>query len=83
MLHHDFPFTKADIIYAIHHEMACTLEDILARRIRLLFLDVRIALEVAPQVCRLLQKELGHVELWYDSQLTIFRTLAKQYLPKG
>lgn len=83
LLHHDFPFTKADIIYAIHHEMACTLEDILARRIRLLFLDVRIALEVAPQVCRLLQKELGHDELWYDSQLTIFRTLAKQYLPKG
>jgi glycerol-3-phosphate dehydrogenase len=83
LLHPDFPFTKADIMYAIHHEMACTLEDILARRIRLLFLDVRIALEIAPMVCRVLQKELGHDELWYESQLTTFRSLAKQYLPKG
>ena len=82
LLHPDFPFTKSDILDAIHHEMACTIEDILARRIRLLFLDVRIALEIAPLVCRVLQKELGHDELWYDSQLMIFRSLAKQYLPK-
>jgi len=83
LLHPDFPFTKVDVIYAIQHEMACTLEDMLARRIRLLFLDVKVALEIAPEVCKLLQKELGHDELWYESQLKSFRSLAKLYLPQG
>ncbi|MGB5033173.1 MAG: glycerol-3-phosphate dehydrogenase/oxidase, partial [Saprospiraceae bacterium] len=50
LLHRDYPFTIDDVMYAIHHEMACTLEDILARRIRLLFLDVKVAIEVSPLV---------------------------------
>lgn len=83
LLHSNYPFTIDDVIYAIHHEMACTLEDILARRIRLLFLDVKAAIEVSPLVCRLLQKELDHDEMWYQSQLESFKSLAKQYLPKS
>ena len=83
LLHSNYPFTKDDVIYAIHHEMACTLEDILARRIRLLFLDVKVAIEVSPLVCRLLQKELDHDDMWYQSQLESFRSLSKQYLPKS
>jgi glycerol-3-phosphate dehydrogenase len=83
LLHIDYPFTIDDVLHAIHHEMACTLEDILARRIRLLFLDVKVAIEVSPVVCRLLQNELGHDEMWYESQLESFRSLSKQYLPKS
>jgi glycerol-3-phosphate dehydrogenase len=80
-LHPDFEFTVTDVKNAIQNEMACTLEDILARRIRLLFLDVKVALEVAPFVCSLLQKELGEDESWYNLQLESFHKLATGYLP--
>jgi hypothetical protein len=49
----------------------------------LLFLDVKVAIEVSPLVCRLLQKELDHDDMWYQSQLESFRSLSKQYLPKS
>ena len=61
--------------------MACTLEDVLARRIRLLFLDVSASLEVAPTVCKLIQSALGKNESWYEQQLEEFKKLAKNYLP--
>jgi glycerol-3-phosphate dehydrogenase len=82
-LHSDFEFTVADVYNAIHNEMACTLEDVLARRIRLLFLDVRVALEVAPKVCSILQKELDKDDVWYRQQMESFTKLAHGYLPSS
>jgi len=82
ILHPDFEFTVADIINAIQNEMACTLEDILARRVRLLFLDVKVALEVAPLTCSILQKELDKDDSWGKIQMESFKTLAKGYLPQ-
>jgi glycerol-3-phosphate dehydrogenase len=62
------------------HEMARTVEDVLARRTRLLFLDARAALTQAPQVARELARELGRDEVWQRSQLTSFRKTASHYL---
>lgn len=81
ILHPDFHFTEQDVIFAVEQEMACTLEDVLARRIRLLFLDVSASLEVAPRVCKLIQSALGKNESWYEQQLEEFKKLAKNYLP--
>jgi glycerol-3-phosphate dehydrogenase len=81
LLHPDFLFTDKDVLFAMDQEMACTLEDILARRIRLLFLDVKVALAVAPQVCNIMKVHLLKDDQWYDEQLVSFRLLAKQYLP--
>ena len=81
-LHQDFEYTINDVHNAIHNEMACTLEDILARRIRLLFLDVKVALEVAPKVCNILQQELKKDDNWYHQQIDSFAKLAQGYLPK-
>lgn len=81
-LHQDFEYTINDVHNAIHNEMACTLEDILARRIRLLFLDVKVALEVAPKVCSILQQELKKDDNWYHQQIDSFAKLAQGYLPK-
>lgn len=81
-LHQDFEYTINDVHNAIHNEMACTLEDILARRIRLLFLDVKVALEVAPTVCSILQQELKKDDNWYHQQIDSFAKLAQGYLPK-
>jgi glycerol-3-phosphate dehydrogenase len=81
VLHPDYAYTKSDVVNAVRNDMACTLEDVLARRIRLLFLDVNAALEIAPVVCRIVQEESGHDERWYIEQLESFTALAMQYLP--
>jgi glycerol-3-phosphate dehydrogenase len=61
------------------HEMARTVEDVLARRTRLLFLDTRAALARAPEVARELAQELGHDEAWQRSQLSAFNETASHF----
>jgi len=65
-----------------HHEMARTVEDVLARRTRLLFLDARAALAKAPQVAREMARELGRDEAWQQAQLKDFRETANHYIPE-
>ena len=74
------PYLLAEVVWATRHEMARTVEDILARRIRLLFLDARAAIEAAPVVAGLLMTELGHDETWKDNQVKKFNALAANYL---
>jgi len=51
--------TEAMVRFAARHEYARTVEDVLARRSRLLFLDARLASAAAPRVAALLAEELG------------------------
>jgi glycerol-3-phosphate dehydrogenase len=60
--------------------MARTVEDVLARRTRLLFLDARAALASAPQVARELARELGRDEAWQHSQLKSFAETARHFM---
>jgi len=78
-----FPYTKADVVRALREEWACTVEDVLARRTRLLFLDARVAVKVAPQVASIIASELGHGSDWESDQVEEFVELAKGYLPEG
>jgi glycerol-3-phosphate dehydrogenase len=68
-----------DPAWFARHEMARTVEDVLARRTRLLFLDARAALARAPEVARELARELGRDEAWQTSQLSAFAQTAKNY----
>jgi glycerol-3-phosphate dehydrogenase len=61
------------------HEMARTVEDVLARRTRLLFLDARAALAKAPKVAHELASELGRDEAWEQEQLAAFNKTAAHY----
>lgn len=54
-----FPYLKAEVIYAVREEMACTIRDFLARRIRLEITDWEAALDAAPRVAKLMGDELG------------------------
>jgi glycerol-3-phosphate dehydrogenase len=65
------------------HEMARTVEDVLARRTRLLFLDARAALANAPRVASELAAQLGRDEAWQQSQLTSFRETLSHFMPPG
>ena len=80
LIHPELPYTAAEIIWAVGHEMAMTLEDVLARRTRALFLDAKATLEAAPYVAELMRKELNHDQQWKESQLSEFEKLAKNYL---
>lgn len=71
---------KAEVIWAVRYEMAQTVEDVLARRTRILFLDATAALESASLVAELMAVELKKDEKWIQEQLTAFSSLAKQYL---
>ena len=80
MLHKDYTFTVAHVVWAVREEMAQTVEDVLARRVRLLFLDARVAAEVAPMVASIMAKELCKDRNWEEEQITEFRSLAKGYI---
>lgn len=75
-LHPGHPYTMAEVAWSFRHEMAMTVEDVLARRLRLLFLDARAAIEAAPKVEAMRARLLGG-----PSQLAAFLDLAKGYLP--
>lgn len=66
--------TEAMVRFACRYEYARTVEDMLARRSRLLFLDAALAQRIAPQVAQVMQLETGH-----DPQLSAFLELAQQY----
>ena len=67
--------TEAMVRFAARYEYAVTVEDMLARRSRLLFLDARLALQWAPHVAAILQEETG-----LDPKAAEFAQLAAQYL---
>jgi glycerol-3-phosphate dehydrogenase len=79
-LHHALPYSAAEVVWAARVEMARTVEDVLARRTRALFLNARAAIEMAPETARLLARELGRDDRWQAQQIDDFRTLAQGYL---
>lgn len=79
-LHPNYNYTMAEVTWAIRFEMARTIEDVLARRVRLLFLDSRAAIDSCEKVGILLSKELGHDETWKQNQIAQFKTLANGFL---
>ncbi|HLI86955.1 MAG TPA: glycerol-3-phosphate dehydrogenase/oxidase [Bryobacteraceae bacterium] len=78
-LHAQLPYIAAEVVWAVREEMALTVEDVLARRTRALFLNARAALEMAPAVADLMMRELGRNETWRDSQLRAFAATARNY----
>ena len=66
--------TEAMARFAVRHEYARTVEDVLARRWRALFLDARAAQAMAEHVARIVHEETGK-----DPQLQPFQELAEQY----
>lgn len=70
--------TEAMVRFAARHEYARTVEDVLARRSRLLFLDAKLAAAAADAVNLILIQEIG-AQAGADPQLGAFLRLAQQY----
>ncbi|HXP07482.1 MAG TPA: glycerol-3-phosphate dehydrogenase C-terminal domain-containing protein, partial [Acidobacteriaceae bacterium] len=79
-LHPALPYIGAEVIWGVRTEMARTVDDILSRRTRALFLNARAAIEMAPAVAKLMAEELGTGQDWIDQQLIEFNQLAAKYL---
>ena len=79
-IHAALPYTKATVVWAIQHEMAMTVEDVLARRTRALFLDATAAMEAAPLVAALMANLLQKSEDWQQQQVKAFEAIAQNYV---
>jgi glycerol-3-phosphate dehydrogenase len=60
--------------------MARRVEDVLARRTRVLLLDAKAAMEAAPRVALLLAKELRRNAAWQAAEVAAFDELAQRYV---
>ena len=78
-LHPALPYTAAEAAWAARHEMARSVEDVLARRTRALFLNADAAIGMAPRVAELLAAELGRDAAWRNAQVESFRATAVNY----
>jgi glycerol-3-phosphate dehydrogenase len=78
-LHPELPYIAAEVVWAAREEMARTVEDVLARHTRALFLNADAAIAMAETVARLLAAELGRDEAWVKQQINEFSALAQQY----
>jgi glycerol-3-phosphate dehydrogenase len=79
-LHPALPIYAAQVIWAVRQEMARTVDDVLARRTRALFLNARAAIDMAADVARIMAGEMGKDRAWEQQQLSEFQAIAGKYL---
>ena len=82
-LHSNLHYTTADVVRAVRDEMAQTLEDVLARRTRALFLNAAAAIEIAPNVAEIMARETGKDIAWIERQVSDFQWVAEKYVVCG
>ena len=82
-LHAALPYTGAEVVWSVREEMARTVEDVLARRTRALFLNARAAVAMAPEVAALMARELGYGAAWETAQLRAFQQIAGGFVLSG
>lgn len=74
------PYSRAEIVWICRNEMPYTVEDILARRTRALFLNARVSAEIAPEVAEIMANELGYDKEWINKQVESYNQLVKNYI---
>lgn len=73
---------EAQVLWAVQHEMARTVEDVLSRRTRALLLDARESIRMAQPVAAIMAKALHKDERWIKEQVDSYMKLADGYLLK-
>jgi glycerol-3-phosphate dehydrogenase len=72
------PYVRAEAVFAVRHEMATTLDDVLSRRTRAHLFDRPASLAAAPTVAALLGDELGWTPDETRRQLDAYRRLCER-----
>lgn len=71
---------KSQVVWAVRHEMARTVEDVLSRRTRCLLLDSRESVRIAPAVAELMAKEMSRDASWIKKEIHDFNEIAANYM---
>jgi glycerol-3-phosphate dehydrogenase len=74
------PYIGAEVVWAVREEMARTVDDILSRRTRALFLNAKAAQRMIEPVAALLARELGRDDTWKREQIASASALAAMYV---
>lgn len=75
----NYEYNVANVVFAVRNEMAIQVEDVLARRFRLLFLDAKAAVAASQKVAEVMAAELGKSSEWIEAEISSFAQLAKIY----
>ncbi|MFT4553775.1 MAG: glycerol-3-phosphate dehydrogenase [Chlamydiales bacterium] len=62
-----YPYIKAEVVYAVEHEYACTPLDVLGRRVRLSFVNQRAAIDALPKVVKIMSSLFS----WSDERVSV------------
>jgi len=73
---------KVQVRWAVEHEMARTVEDVLSRRTRALLLDARESIRICPEVAKIMAEALNKDEIWIENEVRQYTRLAQQYMLK-
>ncbi len=79
-IHNELPYTMAQVVWACDNEIAHTIEDVLARRTRALFLNAKAAYDSAEKVGTLMQSVLGKSDEWREKEINTFKAFAQDYI---
>ena len=79
-LHPQMRPLAGEVIWAVRHEMARTVEDFLSRRTRSLILNARASMEMAEKTAKLMAKELKKKKSWIKQQIQAYNELAQRYI---
>ena len=60
--------------------MARTVDDVLSRRVRALYMDAKASVEMAPKVASIMAKELNKDSKWEEDQVNEYASIAKNYI---
>lgn len=82
-IHSELPITGAQVVWAVRQEMARTVDDVLARRTRALYLNAHAAIAMASSVARLMAGELELDAAWQNRQVREFKRIAAGYLTEN
>ncbi len=75
-----FYISKNLILWAVEHEMAIHIEDVLARRVRCLFLDAKETLRIAAEVAEITATALQKDDEWIAQEIKKFKTITQNYI---
>lgn len=75
-----YGYTVAEVVWAVEKEMAQTVEDVLARRVRMLFVDAREAQKVSRRVAEVMAEMMGKDAAWVDAQVEAFAAVSNNYI---
>jgi glycerol-3-phosphate dehydrogenase len=79
-IHQNYPFIKAEVIYTIRQEMACSLRDFFARRTRMELMDWKATSESIETVADLMASELNWSDAQKKGNISTYKNLLKGFI---